>query len=106
MAAALLEKGYALAASPAEIVIGVGAGRREFEVHDAVDDDSLPPDLKTDFVDGCLVIDAFDVTRGVKVWHGTSSAQIDTDHANVERMKRFLANVLSSFPAARDLTPP
>jgi hypothetical protein len=104
-AAALIEKGYALAAGQGEIVISVGAGRREFEVHDAVDDDVLPEDLKTDFVDGCLVIDAFDVTRGVRVWHGTTSAQIDTDHANVERLKRALANVLSPFPAARELAP-
>jgi hypothetical protein len=68
-----------------------------------VDDESLPQNLKTDFVDGCLVIDAFDVTRGVKVWHAASSAQIDTEHTDVDRLRRFLENVLSSFPAATEL---
>jgi hypothetical protein len=45
----LVEKGYALSSGAGDFSITLGSGTREFEVHDMIDDDSLPQGLNTTF---------------------------------------------------------
>jgi hypothetical protein len=99
IAQALVEKGYRLTRGTGDIVITLGCGRREFEVHDAIDDNSLPSDvLNTTFVNGSLVVDVNDASTGRRVWRGANETQIPSDHIDTYLMSTSVRAILSSMP--------
>jgi hypothetical protein len=55
-----------------------------------------PHDENADFVDGALVIDAFDGITGVKVWHGSSRANVNpgTDDPHLQSDVRELLDAV------------
>jgi hypothetical protein len=105
VAAVLVERGYSPASGKGDIFIMCGSGRRNAVVHDANDVSNtwLPDDEDADFVEGSLVIDAFDGATGVRVWHGASQAQIDPDHVDEGLLRRSVGKLLAAFPTE---TPP
>jgi hypothetical protein len=109
--AALTQKGYVPATAKGDIVIMFGAGVREEptsspqappppKLHEASDMGWLPDDEEADFVEGSLVIDAFDGAGGHWVWHGASRANIDPDRIDDERLRGAVRELLGSFPDA------
>jgi hypothetical protein len=52
-------------------------------------------------VEGALVIDAFDARSGVRVWHGSSRAEIKPDRVDEALLQTSVAEVLASFPSPR-----
>ncbi len=103
VAALLVEKGYAPSSGPTDFTIALGVGQREFELHDMIDDDSLPQGAHTAFVEGAVVADVFDASTGTLVWHGTTRAQIDPARMDAVLLRRSVQALLSSFPAASDI---
>jgi uncharacterized protein DUF4136 len=105
IAAELDRKGYALASDKGDLVIQFGSGRRVVHVDEAQvreGDQSLvqEPHFVYDVVEGSLVIDAFDATNGVRVWHGSSRAEIDPDRVDPALLRTSVAELLGSFPSA------
>jgi hypothetical protein len=102
VAAVLTERGYSPASGKGDIFVMCGSGRRDAVVHDANDVSNtwLPDDEDADFVEGAVVIDAFDSATGVRVWHGASRAQIDPDHVDDGLLRRSIGKLLAAFPAA------
>ncbi|MGO8992240.1 MAG: DUF4136 domain-containing protein [Polyangiaceae bacterium] len=109
--AALTERGYvaanANANEKADFVVMYGSGLRDSSVHEesSVSAEWLPDDENADFVEGSLVIDAFDGTKGNRVWHGASRANINPDQLYDERLQRVVRELISAFPAARGAAP-
>ena len=104
IAADLTERGYtqAPAGAKADFFIMCGSGRRASAVHETSDITNawLPDDEEADFVEGSLVIDAFDTSTGGRVWHGASQSQIDPGHIDDDLLQRSVAKLLQSFPSA------
>jgi hypothetical protein len=102
--AGLTQKGYIAAASGnVDLLIMFGSGRREATIHEgtaALATEWVPDDEDADFVEGSLVIDAFDGATGGKVWHGAARAEIDPDHIDDAPLQRSVAKLLTSFPRA------
>ena len=99
---ALAQRGYTLVPGRGDFVVEFGAGRRDVVVHDSSDDvagEWQPDDENADFVQGSLVIDAFDGGTSGRVWHGASRAQVDPNHINDAELKRSVDALLASFPA-------
>jgi hypothetical protein len=108
--AALEQKGYASASEKGDLVIQFGSGRRVVHVNEAEPregDQSLfgMPHFEYDVLDGSLVIDAFDATNGVMVWHGTSRAEIHPDRVNEALLQTSITELLKSFPSAEVRAP-
>lgn len=100
---ALTQRGYVPVPEKGDIFIMFGSGRRDVSIHESssVTGEWLPDDENEDFVEGSLVIDAFDAATNNKVWHGASRANIDPDRIDDQRLKRSVQELLSSFPAAK-----
>jgi hypothetical protein len=96
----LEKKGYAPAAGKGDVVIMFGSGRREVATHDESDITAewIPDDENADFVEGSLVIDAFDGAKGTKVWHGASLAKINPDKLDEQRLRRSVDELVAAFP--------
>ena len=108
--AALDQKGYASASGTGDLVIRFGSGRRVVHVEEAEPqegDQSLlgMPAPEYDVVARSLVIDAFDATNGVRVWHGSSRAEIDPHRINEALLQTSVRELLASFPAAEAHAP-
>jgi hypothetical protein len=58
----------------------------------------LPDDEDADFVEGSLVIDAFDGTYDNRVWHGAMRANIEPDRIDDAKLQRLVQDLLSLFP--------
>lgn len=103
IAAALRERGYvpALGSAKGDIVIMFGSGRRDASIHEAssMGAEWQPDDENADFVNGTLVIDAFDGAKGDRVWHGANRARIDPDSIDDRLLQRSVGELISSFPA-------
>jgi hypothetical protein len=101
--AALVQRGYAPASGKPDFFILFGSGRRTVAIHETsgIGGDWLPDDENGDFVEGSLVIDAFDGARGGRIWHGASRAQIDPDHVDDALLQRSVSALLASFPSAK-----
>jgi hypothetical protein len=98
---ALTQRGYTPSSGKGDFFVMFGAGRREVVAHDASDDvagEWQPDDENADFVEGSLVVDAFDATTDGKVWHGASRAQVDPNHINEAELQRSVTALLASFP--------
>ncbi len=104
VAAGLRQRGYVPAtADKPDITIMIGAGQREVAVHEtsAIAEEWQPDDETEDFVEGALVVDAFDgKTRG-RVWHGAGRSEIDPDNIDDALLKRTVDKLLATFPAQR-----
>jgi hypothetical protein len=102
IASTLQQRGYAPASGKGDFFIMYGSGRREVARHEesAVADEWLPDDESADFVEGSVVIDAFDGATGRRIWHGASQAQIDPDHVDDGLLGRTVGALLGSFPRA------
>jgi len=97
----LTQRGYAPASGNGDLFIEYGFGRRAVVVHEASETPTaswLPDDENATFVEGSLVIDAFDASTGVRVWHGASREQIDSSHIDNDLLKRSVAELLAAFP--------
>jgi hypothetical protein len=110
IAAALLRKGYSLASEKGDLVIQFGSGRRVVHVEQAQvreGDQSLvqEPHFDYDVVEGSLVIDAFDATNGVRVWHGASRGEIHPERVDVALLQTSVTELLASLPTARAHAP-
>jgi len=103
IAAALTQRGYVAAPGKGDIFIMFGSGRREVSIHESstIGGEWLPDDENADFVEGSLVIDAFDGSTRTKVWHGASRARLDPDRIDDKDLQRSVEDLLSAFPAAR-----
>jgi Domain of unknown function (DUF4136) len=101
--ATLEQKGYVPAPDKGDLDIQFGSGRRLVHVEKtepAEGDQSLmqEPHFDYDVVEGSLVVDAFDAATGVRVWHGSSQAEIQADRVNRAVLKASVAELLASFP--------
>lgn len=108
VAEALEKKGYVPApqGQQGDMILACGAGRREGEQLERM---PLPRQVTAisgeeyedeDFVEGGLVIDAFD-RNGGQVWHGAGRTEIDPQNPNVEQLRRTVDAALARFPAHR-----
>jgi hypothetical protein len=110
IAITLEQKGYAPVQGKSDLVIQFGSGRRVVHVEDAQvreGDQSLTqePHFDYDVVEGSLVIDAFDATTGVRVWHGSSRAEVNPDRVDAALLQTSVTELLASFPSARAREP-
>jgi hypothetical protein len=101
--AGLTQRGYASASGKGDLVIMFGSGRRTVAVHESsgMAGDWLPDDENGNFVERSLVIDAFDATSGVRVWHGSSHAEIDPARVNQGMLRRSVTALVATFPIAK-----
>jgi hypothetical protein len=99
IAAALQRRGYALAAAKGDLVITFGSGRRQVSIHETsgISAEWLPADQNAEFVEGSLVIDAFDGSSNTRVWHGASRAHV-LDRIDEPRLQKSVQGLLASFP--------
>jgi hypothetical protein len=99
---ALTERGYREVPAKGDILIMFGSGRREVSVHgvSGLGTGWLPDDEDRDFVEGALVIDAFDGAVGNKIWHGAAQASIDPDRTDEQQLRRAVETLVASFPRA------
>ena len=101
--AALEAKGWVQAQQgEGDITIACAAGRREAETHRR-----LPWRITNvtgeafedrDFVEGGIVIDAFDRSGG-QIWHGAARTEIDLSRPSVDRVRKAVNAALTRFPA-------
>ena len=101
--AALTQKGYVPATGSGDLTVLFGSGARE--VGSPIVEGWMPDDESADFVDGSLVVDAFDAAEGHLVWHGASRARLDPDRVDDDRIQRSVQELLSSFPPATGASP-
>ena len=103
IAAALAQKGYVPAAGKGDLFVVFGSGVLDVSTDEIseIGAEWLPDDEDADFVDGSLVIDAFDGGGGHEIWHGASRANIDPDRIDDPLLQRSVRELLSSFPKAR-----
>jgi len=106
IAAVLTVKGYARAEGKGDFFVMYGSGTREVSLRDvsSASQEWLPDDESQDFVEGSLVVDAFESSSGVRIWHGASRAQIDPDHIDDALLGRAVTHLLASFPSAAGRT--
>jgi hypothetical protein len=99
----LTRKGYVAASGKGDIFILFGSGPRDASTTEASELTAgwLPDDEGADFVEGALVIDAFDGSDGNRVWHGAMRANIDPNRIDDELLARSVQNLLSLFPTPK-----
>ena len=86
--------------SKPDLVIRVAAGRREQEIaHPHPAPRWLEEDEEEDFVEGALVIDAFDAATDELVWHGSARAEVNPNQIDDERLRRAVTSVMATFPS-------
>jgi Domain of unknown function (DUF4136) len=104
---ALTQRGYTLADGKGDFFVMVGSGRRRVDEHDSssVGGDWLPDDENADFVEGSIVVDAFDSTTNGRVWHGVSVTQLDNGRVSDDVVKSSVTDLLASFPKAKVVAP-
>jgi hypothetical protein len=100
---ALNKRGYTAAPSKGDLVVRFGSGRRVVTVHQATPPEGEQsevgfPAQDYDEVEASLVIDAFDATSGVRVWHGTSRVDVGPDRVNQPHIQRTIEEMFASFP--------
>jgi hypothetical protein len=105
VAEALEKKGYVPAAQgEGDVILACGAGRREVGEEVRM---PLPSQVTAisgeeyedlDFIEGGIVIDAFD-RNGGQVWHGAARTEIDPQKPNAERLRQTVDRALARFPA-------
>ena len=101
---ALVRKGYVAApeGEVGDVVVACAAGRRDTtKVRRVSRRQSLVTSEDTeerDFVEGGLVIDAFDRSGG-QVWHGASRTEIDPARPSLDSLRRAVGAALTRFPA-------
>jgi len=102
IAAALTERGYTAVPDGGDMVLMIGWGRREVTTHEvsSVGTGWLPDDENQDFVEGGLVIDAFDARDGERIWHGAATASTDSDRIDDQQLLRSVHTLVTSFPRA------
>jgi len=104
VAAELEKKGYVRAheGEVGDIIIAVGAGRRESEEHVHVNwhiTELTGEEFEDrDFVEGGIVIDAYDKSGG-QIWHGAARTAIDPQKPDVNLVRDAVADVLKRFPS-------
>jgi hypothetical protein len=106
IAAALEKRGYVPAPASAgkgDLVILFGSGLRTVVDHEVseVGQDWLPDDERGDFVEGSLVVDAFDGRKGLRVWHGASRAEINPAHIDDALLEKTVSDLLQTFPSGK-----
>jgi hypothetical protein len=105
VATALQAKGYAQAqAGEGDIILACAAGRREAETQMRlpwrVTELTGEEFEDHDFVEGGIVIDAFD-RNGGQIWHGAARTEIDPMKPNAARLQGAVNAALTRFPAHR-----
>jgi hypothetical protein len=105
--AGLTQRGYELAVGKGDLVITFGSGRRSVAVHESsgMGGEWLPDDENGTVVERSLAIDAFDAASGVRVWHGSSHAEIDPARVNQGMLQRAVTALFASFPMAKVSAP-
>ena len=102
--AALEKKGYSQAPGKGDFVIRFGSGRRDASVerHEPSPHLSsfMEEDETQDFVEGALVIDAFDGSNDGQIWHGSARTEINPGHVDDALLAKSVDEVLAKFPAA------
>jgi hypothetical protein len=100
--AALVQKGYAAVPDKGDLLVMFGSGLRDTSAPSvsSVSAGWLPDDENADFVEGSLVIDAFDGPSANRVWHGASRASINPDKIDDQRLQSSVQELLAAFPAA------
>jgi len=102
IAAELTRRGYAPASAKGDLIIEYGFGRRAVVVHESSEAPLaswLPDDENSAMVEGSLVVDAFDAaTGGVRLWHGATRGQIESDHIDNDLLRRSVVELIAAFP--------
>jgi len=103
--AELVRKGWVEApGGDGDVVVACAAGRREVTKMRR-----LPWRMtmitgeeteERDFVEGGIVIDAFDRSGG-QIWHGAARTEIDPNHPSLDRLEIAVDAALAHFPAKR-----
>jgi hypothetical protein len=111
IAAALTHKGYVLASGKGDVYIMYGSGQRDLSTSEPSDDIRSrnvtvgagwsPDDETADFVEGSLVIDAFDGAERKWVWHGASRGTINPDRIDDQQLQRAVEALIASFPTQK-----
>jgi hypothetical protein len=104
--AALEKKGYVQAPNGdvGDIVVACGAGRRDVEEHRRLNwhiTQLTGEEFEdNDFVEGGVVIDAFDGSGG-QIWHGAARTPIDPQKPSSDRLRVAVDAALVRFPTHR-----
>jgi len=102
IAAALEKKGYTQASGKGDFVIRFGSGRRDVEVEHGSSsshlDSFMEEDESNDFVEGAIVIDAFDGSNDGQIWHGSARTAINPNKVDDSLLSQAINDVLVKFP--------
>ena len=101
IAAELTRRGYAPVSGKGDLLIEYGFGRRAVVVYESSEAPLaswLPDDENSAVVEGSLVVDAFDAATGVRVWHGATRGQIESDHIDNDLLQRSVVELIAAFP--------
>jgi hypothetical protein len=103
IASALAARGYTQVDARGDLLVMYGSGVREVAIHEtsSVGAGWLPDDENADFVEGSLVIDAFDGASYARVWHGASRAEIKPEQIDDQRLQRSVQELIGAFPQAK-----
>jgi hypothetical protein len=110
IAGQLEQKGYTAVSAKGDLVLRFGSGRRVVHIQQAQvreGDQSLAeePHFDYDVVEGSLVIDAFDSRSGARVWHASTSAEVDPNRVDGPILARSVAEALARLPRAGSAAP-
>jgi hypothetical protein len=105
----LQSKGYRLTPN-ADLVVRISAElrHRQVPIPMAPPLPGSPPaetwsteDGAGEILEGALVVDVYDGATGALLWHGAATAFIDPDRFDDDRLRRGVAEVMSTFPERR-----
>ncbi|MEO8876618.1 MAG: DUF4136 domain-containing protein [Polyangiaceae bacterium] len=104
IAAELQKKGYSPATAKGDFVIRFGSGRRNVQVpHSSSSsqlDSFMEEDESKDFVEGAIIVNAFDGANDGQIWHGSARTEINPHHVDDALLAKSIAEVLVKFPVA------
>jgi hypothetical protein len=100
--AALRARGYSPVSEHGDLVVTFGSGRRQVSVHETsgMSAEWLPADENAEFVEGALVIDAFDASTRARVWHGWTEGRVRLDRIDAPQLAQSVRGLLGSFPSS------
>jgi Domain of unknown function (DUF4136) len=99
----LQKKGYRLSAEgKPDFVVMFGTGRRDrTTTHEGwAHNDWIVEDEEEDFVEGAIVIDAYQGEGDAQIWHGALRVRIEGTRVDEDRLRRSVHDILASFPTA------
>ena len=108
----LSAKGYSVQPDGGELLVRIGAGRRQSTVPlllpvplpSALQAGQIEATERQDVAEGALVLDVFDRATGAFIWHGAARVVIDPSAIDDALLQRATSAILAKFPP-RKVTP-